>query len=386
MKFCSKCGGQASTENEKFCRFCGAKFPEKVFTGTQETTDQNHSGAEKEAGIKSSSFGLMGEAVSDRKGVPNGRQERVKQKGRANGEQETAWKRSDGTKNIETVAEKMDQIGDAAAGPRSHRLRKGKGRAKWIAIIAAALILSYAVGLTVWSYLWKYSRSVKINGEMYFLEKTTALRVEQPDPKDWEAIGQLTLVTSLTVVGGPDVPAVTGEELQNLKYLENLQTLIFDGVTFQYGPDLPALDDLLVLRICHAGLTTDDCHALSFFPELETLDLSGNRLTGLGFLSRFPNLQELDVTNNDIVQYGALYYVPYLETLAVDQIQPQDLSELHFLKNLTVSGVRIEDISAFMEGRQGVETPAAAPFETVGYFTVCNGCAENGPVSGKYFF
>ena len=381
MKFCVRCGGQASTENEKFCRFCGAKFPEMNFTADPQDAGQNHPDAENgdngDNG-KNSPFGPGGEAAPGKKDPPDGQQARAEQEEQARGRQETAPSPS-GQKKRAAAAGSAEQTGGASAGPRSRRLREWGGMAKWIAIIAAALVLGYAVGLTVWSYMWKYSTSVKVNGEKYSLAETTELRVEQPGPKDWEAIGRLTQVTSLTVVGGPDMPAVTQEDLQNLVYLENLQTLIFDGVTFQCGPELPYMDGLVVLKICHAGLTTNDCDALLLLSSVETLDLSGNQLAGLGFLSRFPNLRELDVTNNAIVQYGALHYVSFLETLAVDQIQPRDLANLQFLKNLTVGGVRIEDIRAFMEGRQGADTPAAAQYETVGYVTVRKGRAENGP-------
>lgn len=203
----------------------------------------------------------------------------------------------------------------------------GRFKGKIIGIITALLILSCIAGFGGWFYIQNYS-IVGVGGEKYSIKNTTMLKVEEPDETDWNAIGRLTSLTSLTIVGGPDTPAVTEENLQSLAGLKMLDELVLDDLEFETAPVLPDLQNLSILRIQGAGLTSEQCFELPPLPNLDILDLSNNELSEIGFLDRFSGLRELDVTDNVIVQFGALNRVSELETLAIDHIRVQDLSTL----------------------------------------------------------
>ena len=382
MKFCIKCGQQASSDDQKFCRFCGTEFPAIVLSHAAE--EDNH---EKDF-TSGDGPDIKGETIG--KSTDDGDssvkiffQEKQKPQEPEKGQWSTPQAKSDEQKEENATdsvppSETTSQVPLQTVDSCRDRPPFGRFKGKIIGIITALLILSCIAGFGGWFYIQNYS-IVGVGGEKYSIKNTTMLKVEEPDETDWNAIGRLTSLTSLTIVGGPDTPAVTEENLQSLAGLKMLDELVLDDLEFETAPVLPDLQNLSILRIQGAGLTSEQCFELPPLPNLDILDLSNNELSEIGFLDRFSGLRELDVTDNVIVQFGALNRVSELETLAIDHIRVQDLSALPNLQNLTIGSVQVENVTAFKETQQAnvdVAETLIQQFEDGDYASIHNWLAE----------
>ena len=383
MKFCIKCGQQASSDDQKFCRFCGTEFPAIILPhASEEDNHEKVSTSEDKSNIEGET---IGKSDGDRDlSVKIVLQEKQKLLEPEKGQWSTSQAESDEQKEESATdsvpsSETTSQVPFQTVNSRKGWSISGRSKAKAIGIMIALLILSCIGVFGGWFYIQNYS-IVEINGEKYSINDTTILKVEDPDENDWNAIGRLTSLTSLTVVGGPDTPAVTEENLQGLAGLEMLDEIVLNNLKFETAPVFPDFQNLSILRIRSAGLTSEQCFELPSLSNLVTLDLSNNELSGLGFLDHFSGLRELDVTGNVIVQYGALNRVSELETLAVDHIRVQDLSALPNLQNLTIGGIQVENVAAFKETQQANVDIAEAliqQFESGDYASIHNWLAEH---------
>ena len=378
MKFCIKCGQQASSDDQKFCRFCGTEFPSIVLSHAVE--EDNHEKVFTSGDGPDIEDETIGKSVGDRDlSAKIFFQEEYKPREPEKGQWSTP--QSDGRKEdgaTDSVPSSAVVLQVPLQTVNSRKGRSISSRCKAIGVIVALLILSCIAAFGGWFYIQNYS-IVDVGGEKYSIKNTTILKVEEPDGTDWNAISRLTSLTSLTVIGGPDTPVVTEENLQGLAGLKKLDELVLEDLTFETAPVLPDFQNLSTLRIHGAGLLSEQCFELPLLPNLDILDLSDNELSGLGFLERFPGLRQLNVTDNVIVQYGALNRVSELETLAVDHIRVQDLSALSNLHNLTISGIQVENVTAFKEIQQAnVDTAASLiqRFEEGDYISIHNWLTE----------
>lgn len=355
MKFCMECGAQASDE-QKFCRICGHKFPEM---------DQQVEGAGDETELVMEGFQDEEEAftqgVEDTSGggwaAAPGRAPEEDAAGDA-GMYETELEPGEGS-TVYVPPKELDMDGATQyAGeqePEEWDDREGPGGEPgskplpllWIGL-AAVLVVCAGVGGWLLLRAPQSESGLQIAGQTYTVSQTDALTVEDPDEQDWENIAALTNLRSLTVVGDGARSTVTADQLELLGGLPDLTALELDGVQLEDPGQLDQLEDLEVLAVRNAGLDSSQCAGLPQLDHLTALDLAGNEIQDLAFLNKYPDLTELDLSGNEILDYTPLSACSNLRRLAVERCQAGVIGGLSALQELSVAGEQIEDVSGFV--------------------------------------
>src|SRR5699024_9459728 len=156
MKFCIKCGQQASSDDQKFCRFCGTEFPAIVLSHAAE--EDNH---EKDF-TSGDGPDIKGETIG--KSTDDGDssvkiffQEKQKPQEPEKGQWSTPQAKSDEQKEENATdsvppSETTSQVPLQTVDSCRDRPPFGRFKGKIIGIITALLILSCIAGFGGWFY------------------------------------------------------------------------------------------------------------------------------------------------------------------------------------------------------------------------------------------
>jgi internalin A len=139
------------------------------------------------------------------------------------------------------------------------------------------------------------------------------------------------------------------QDISFLQHLNQLQTLDLSGNKIQDISFLQHLNQLQWLDL--SGNKIQDYSFLQHLSQLLSLDLSGNKIQGISFLQHLSQLQWLDLRGNQIQDISCLQHLNQLQSLDLSWNQIQDyscLQQLNQLRRLSLCRNQTQDY-AFLQ-------------------------------------
>ncbi len=146
------------------------------------------------------------------------------------------------------------------------------------------------------------------------------------------------------------------QDLTGLEYAKNLEELIIDNVSYEWGntEDYNQIEDFSVIShltnlksLSLRGNQINDLSMLTGLEGLTDLDLTNNNITDIEGLEEFKNLIRLDLSNNKISNMKSIQFLYNLSQLSIAN---NDIKDINYLKpvfnlnSLDISNNPIEDI------------------------------------------
>jgi len=200
------------------------------------------------------------------------------------------------------------------------------------AMIFASVIIAAANSETFTKQI-TYGINVMVNGEQAeFAEDMRPFVMDNRTFLPLRGIGELL---GLPVDYDPEThTAIVGEMPEEE---EIPATITIKGVEYS--------TDLTELELWNKGLTNEDIEPLKYMTNLTSLILGGNEISDISALSGVINLTELHIHNNQISDISILSNLTNLTTLSIHNNSIRDINVLNSLINLTILNVSCNDIN-----------------------------------------
>ncbi len=207
--------------------------------------------------------------------------------------------------------------------------------------------------LTNLETLQLYDNQIEDIGKIKSLTKLRNLCLTGNKIKDISSIGDLvnldTLYLSQYYMGNEGLGGSSGggtnltnpvTDISALRNLHNLQYLYLSGLKISNIEPLKPLINLRCLEIEDINIKDDDLQNLKYLKNLETINLENNGITNISILSELPKLQEICLEDNNISDISVLKNFENLTWLHLSNNRIEDIS---LLDEMTISSIRVNE-------------------------------------------
>lgn len=176
--------------------------------------------------------------------------------------------------------------------------------------------------------------------------------VEFADPAMEAAIREILNVADSTILYTNDLWSITeftvpedAADYSDLLYLPYLQKLNISGGITEQLSYVSELTNLTKLTVTNTQVDVELLQAISTFPGLTELTMTGCGITSITDLENARSLKSLDLTDNTIRNISPISLMQNLETLHLGHNAVTDVSALSVLANLTVLDISYNSVT-----------------------------------------